>query len=160
MKRITFELIRTAFFLATITAVSVFICVAINEVWLDYLKLSPLMPELVTLNMLLTIFQVTGIIAITTMPIVLFGMACRSYAERQTVAEGETVVKISMVIALIMVVLPALLLVFQERWEHLGYFALYWVGVVLIGQLGKYAPLTPAVVFCLERTANRLGLPK
>lgn len=154
MKRITFEFIRTAFFLATITAASVFICVAINEVWIDYLKLNPLMPELVTPSTLLNIFKVTGIIAITTMPIVLFGMARRSYAERQTVADGETVVKITMMFTLIMVVLPALLLVFQERWEHLGYFGLYWVGVVIVGQLGKYAPTTPAIVFCLERTTN------
>jgi hypothetical protein len=77
-------------------------------------------------------------------------MACRAYSQRQTVKDGEEIIKISMVFALMLVVLPTILLIVQERWEHLFYFGAYWLAVVIVGKLGKAASITPLMVRCLD----------
>lgn len=158
MKKLLFELIRTSFFISAILAFSIFVGVAINELWNN--NYAPIFPAIVNMETLLSIFNVVGAAALITMPVVLFGMAARTYSKRQSVKDGEDVVKISSMFALMLVVIPTGLLIFQERWEVLGCFAIYWIVVVVLGNLGKYAPYQPAFVSCLERTTNRMGMPK
>ena len=155
IKKVIFETIRTFFFLATITACFVFLGVALDDLWVEHLRIGPVFLGLVGKEFFLKIFKVTGAIAVVTMPIVIFGMACRSYAKRETTDDGEEIIKAVIPFVVILVIIPGILLLFQEKWEQLGYFTIYWIAVVIIGRLGKYVPHRPLMVYVLGRAIKR-----